>query len=54
MMTVEEQTHSPSIYQKGHFGICFVLCHNTGHIQDKKKNYQERLVPVTSDIRYKN
>lgn len=56
MMTVEEQTHSPSIYQKGHFGICFVLCqlYNTGHIQDKKKNYQERLVPVTSDIRYKN
>lgn len=56
MMTVKEQTHSPPIYQKGRFGICFVLCqsYNTGHIQDQQKNDQERLVPVTKEIQYKN
>lgn len=55
MMTVKEQTHSPPIYQKGHFGICFVLCqsYNTGHIQNQQKN-QERLVPVTNEIQYNN
>lgn len=55
-MTVKEQTHSPPTYQKGEFGIYFVLCqsYNTGHIQDQQKNNQERFFPVTNEIQYMN